>query len=94
MSGASLLLSCWVCTCLLHKMFSQNSSDCGEVFEGSENGVHTDFLKAWMEFLASNARSPQLMTQEHPVVTGLEQVGNCGTPHVTFNYVFLSVIIT
>ncbi|XP_064391028.1 BOS complex subunit ncln-like isoform X2 [Halichondria panicea] len=57
----------------LFEVSCENSSDCGEVFEGSENGVHTDFLKAWMEFLASNARSPQLMTQEHPVVTGLEQ---------------------
>ena len=37
-------------------------------------GVHSQFLAAWMDFLSSHARSPQLLNGEHPLVAGLEQV--------------------
>ena len=55
--------------------FLQNTSDCGEVFDGGVASVHPDYLTAWVEFLSGHARSPQLLDREHPVVTGLEQVG-------------------
>ncbi len=52
----------------------QNSSDCGEVFNGGVEGVHPDYLRAEVEFLATNTRSPQILHEEHPVVRGLEKV--------------------
>ena len=37
--------------------------------------VHKDFLWAWLDFLSQQPRSAQLLTKDHPVVLGLEQVG-------------------
>ena len=31
------------------------------------------FLSAWLDFLSGHARSPQLLTEDHPLVTGLLQ---------------------
>ena len=36
--------------------------------------VHSEYLVSWLDFLSSHARSPQLLTEDHPVVTGLYQV--------------------
>ena len=39
--------------------------------------VHLQYLSSWLEFLSRQARSPQLLTEDHPVVTGLHQVCVC-----------------
>ena len=37
--------------------------------------VSSEYFSAWLDYLASHARSPQLLTEDHPLVTGLYQVG-------------------
>ena len=37
--------------------------------------VHSKYLSSWLDFLASHARSPQLLLDGHPVVSGLQEVG-------------------
>ena len=61
------------------------SSVVGSTGEGGGGGgeddvfshVSSEYLVSWMEFLASQARSPQLLTEDHPVVSGLHQVCVC-----------------
>ena len=36
--------------------------------------VGSDYLSGWLDYLASHARSPQLLTEDHPLITGLQQV--------------------
>ena len=37
--------------------------------------VSSEYVSAWLDYLASHSRSPQLLTEDHPLVTGLYQVG-------------------
>ena len=36
--------------------------------------VHSKYLASWLAFLSGHPRSPQLVTEDHPVVAGLQQV--------------------
>ena len=49
------------------------------------NGVHRDFLWAWLEFLSGHALSPQLLKEGHPVVKGLEEALTRYTHYVIKN---------
>jgi hypothetical protein len=35
--------------------------------------VHSKYLASWLDFLSGHPRSPQLVTEDHPVVAGLQQ---------------------
>jgi hypothetical protein len=35
--------------------------------------VHSKYLASWLDFLSGRPRSPQLVTEDHPVVAGLQQ---------------------
>jgi hypothetical protein len=45
--------------------------------------VSSEYFSAWLDYLASHARSPQLLTEDHPLVTGLYQAMSQSLQDVT-----------
>ncbi|CAI8034453.1 Nicalin-1, partial [Geodia barretti] len=45
--------------------------------------VSSEYVSAWLDYLASHSRSPQLLTEDHPLVTGLYQAMSQSLQDVT-----------